>query len=86
VPASQPSPHPQEEWADGKVYRLGGWAFQHHWRVVALWATVQVAVVAAAAAFGGKTNDKFTVAGTESQQAQELLGAEVPTTGRAAAW
>ena len=41
------------------LYRLGGWAFEHRWRVVAIWATVLVAVVASAAAFGGKTNDKF---------------------------
>ncbi|MEN3279161.1 MAG: hypothetical protein V7607_301 [Solirubrobacteraceae bacterium] len=32
------------------LYLLGGWAFQHRWRVVALWATVLVAVVDAAAA------------------------------------
>ena len=31
-----------------------------------------------AAAFGGKTNDKFSVPGTESQQAQELLEQKYP--------
>ena len=61
-----------------RLYRLGGWAFEHRWRVVAIWATVLVAVVASAAAFGGKTNDKFSVPGTESQQAQELLEQKYP--------
>ena len=79
VPGSSPSPQSQQEWLMAThLYRLGGWAFQHRRRVVALWATVLVAVVAAAAAFGGKTNDKFSVPGTESQQAQELLEQKYP--------
>jgi uncharacterized membrane protein YdfJ with MMPL/SSD domain len=61
-----------------RLFKLGGWAFEHRWRVVAIWATVLVAVVASAAAFGGKTNDKFTVPGTESQEAQELLEQKYP--------
>ena len=61
-----------------RLYRLGGWAFEHRWRVVAIWVTVLVAVFASAAAFGGKTNDKFSVPGTESQQAQELLEQKYP--------
>ncbi len=61
-----------------RLYRLGGWAFEHRKRVVALWALVLVGVIAAAAAFGGKTNDKFSVPGTESQEAQELLEQKYP--------
>ncbi len=61
-----------------RLHRLGGWAFEHRWRVVAIWATVLIAVVASAAAFGGKTNDKFSVPGTESQEAQELLEQKYP--------
>ena len=61
-----------------RLHRLGGWAFEHRWRVVGIWALVLVAVVASAAAFGGKTNDKFSVPGTESQEAQELLEAKYP--------
>jgi uncharacterized membrane protein YdfJ with MMPL/SSD domain len=60
------------------LYRLGGWAFERRKTVVALWAVVLVGVIAAAMAFGGQTNDKFTVPGTESQQAQELLEARYP--------
>ena len=40
--------------------------------------TVLVAVVTSAMAFSGKTNDKFSVPGTESQQAQELLEQKYP--------
>ena len=61
-----------------RLHRLGGWAFEHRWRVVAIWVTVLVAVLASAMAFGGKTNDKFSVPGTESQQAQELLEKKYP--------
>jgi uncharacterized membrane protein YdfJ with MMPL/SSD domain len=61
-----------------RLHRLGGWAFEHRWRVVAIWATVLIAVVASAMAFGGKTNDKFSVPGTESQEAQELLEQKYP--------
>ena len=60
------------------LYRLGGWAFEHRRAVVAIWAPVLVARGRRAVAFGGKTNDKFSVPGTESQQAQELLEQKFP--------
>jgi uncharacterized membrane protein YdfJ with MMPL/SSD domain len=60
------------------LYRLGGWAFEHRRRVIAGWIVVLGLVVASAAAFSGKTNDKFTVPGTESQRAQELLEQKYP--------
>src|SRR5262245_25543125 len=58
--------------------RLGGWAFQHRWKVLGAWVAVVVLVAASATAFAGKTNNKFTVPGTESQQAQELLEQKYP--------
>jgi uncharacterized membrane protein YdfJ with MMPL/SSD domain len=60
------------------LYRLGGWAFDHRRRVVAAWIVVLGLVIASAAAFSGKTNDKFTVPGTESQRAQQLLEQKYP--------
>jgi uncharacterized membrane protein YdfJ with MMPL/SSD domain len=60
------------------LYRLGGWAFDHKRRVVAAWVVVLGLVIASAAAFSGKTSDKFTVPGTESQRAQELLEQKYP--------
>ena len=61
-----------------RLYKLGGWAYEHRRRVLALWAMVLVGVIAAAMAFGGKTNDKFEVPGTESQEAQTLLEQKYP--------
>jgi uncharacterized membrane protein YdfJ with MMPL/SSD domain len=60
------------------LYRLGGWAFDHRKRVIAAWLVAIGLVVASAAAFSGQTNNKFTVPGTESQRAQELLEQKYP--------
>ena len=60
------------------LYRLGAWAFERRRAVAALWALALAGVIAAAVAFGGSTNDKFSVPGTESQEAQELLEARYP--------
>jgi RND superfamily putative drug exporter len=60
------------------LYRLGGWAFRRRRTVLALWGVLLAAVIAAAVMFGGSTNDKFSVPGTESQQAQDLLEAKFP--------
>jgi len=60
------------------LYRLGAFAYRRRRTVAALWALVLAGVIASAVAFGGTTNDKFTVPGTESQQAQELLEQRYP--------
>ena len=60
------------------LYRLGAWAFERRRAVAALWTLALAGVIAAAVAFGGSTNDKFSVPGTESQEAQELLEARYP--------
>jgi len=60
------------------LHRIGGWAFAHRKRVLAIWGLVLVAVIACAAGFSGKTNDAFEVPGTESQQAQDLLEQKYP--------
>jgi uncharacterized membrane protein YdfJ with MMPL/SSD domain len=60
------------------LYRLGGWAFDHRRTVVCAWLVALGLVFASASAFSGQTNDKFSVPGTESQQAQELLEHKYP--------
>jgi uncharacterized membrane protein YdfJ with MMPL/SSD domain len=60
------------------LYRLGGWAFHRRWRVLGAWVVVVALVFASAAAFSGKTSDKFSVPGTESRRAQELLEQKYP--------
>jgi putative drug exporter of the RND superfamily len=67
------------------LYRLGGWAFEHRWKTLGAWVLVLVAVGAAAVAFKGKTDDKFSVPGTESQRADALLHAKFPGAGGASA-
>jgi len=67
------------------LYRLGGWAFRRRRTVLLAWITVLGLVVASAAAFSGQTNSKFSVPGTESQQAQDLLEQKFPGAGGASA-
>jgi uncharacterized membrane protein YdfJ with MMPL/SSD domain len=67
------------------LYRLGGWAFEHRGRVLVGWLAVLGAVIACAMAFSGQTNDKFSVPGTESQQADALLSKKFPGAGGASA-
>jgi membrane protein YdfJ len=56
-----------------RLYRIGGWAFRHRRVVLVSWLVALVAVMASAAAFSGKTSNEFSVPGTESQVAQDLL-------------
>jgi putative drug exporter of the RND superfamily len=63
------------------LYRLGGWAFEHRKRVLVVWLVVLGLVTAGAAAFSGKTTNEFSVPGTESQQAQDLLDKKFPGAG-----
>jgi putative drug exporter of the RND superfamily len=67
------------------LHRLGGWAFDNRWKVLGAWVLVLVAVGLCAAAFAGETNDEFTVPGTESQQAQDLLEEKFPAASGATA-
>jgi RND superfamily putative drug exporter len=67
------------------LYRLGGWAFRRRRTVLLAWIAVLGLVVASAAAFSGQTNSKFSVPGTESQEAQDLLEQKFPGAGGASA-
>jgi len=67
------------------LYRLGGWTFDHRRLVVAIWVAVVLGFGALAAAVGGSQSNSFTVPGTESQRALDLLKKEFPGTGGAVA-
>lgn len=58
--------------------RLGRWCAAHGWPVVLAWMEVLLLVVGAAVAFGSSTSDDFTVPGSGSQQALELLTERFP--------
>ena len=64
-----------------RLYRIGDWAFQHRRKVLAGWLLILVAAFASAALFGGKTSNEFSVPGTESQVAQDLLEQKFPEAG-----
>lgn len=58
--------------------RVARWAFANRRKVLAAWLLLAVAFVALAGASDGKTNDDFTIPGTEAQQVTDLLEADVP--------
>ena len=60
------------------LYRLGGGAFRHRRPVLGAWLAVLAIVIGSLAAFGGKLDDKFTIPGSESQQALDRMGSEFP--------
>ena len=85
APGSSPPSHPRrEEGRDGNVSvpagRLGVRRTAAD-RAGRSGPRCSAVVIARAAAFGGQTNDKFAVPGTESQQAQELLEEKFPGAG-----
>jgi len=67
------------------LYRLGSWAYEHRRRVLGFWLAMLAIVMVCAALFGGSTSDKFSVPGTESQQAQEMLEQRFPAASGASA-
>jgi RND superfamily putative drug exporter len=67
------------------LHRLGGWAYERRRRVLAFWLIVLVAIGAASVAFKGQTDNSFSVPGTESQRAQDLLEKKFPGAGGASA-
>jgi RND superfamily putative drug exporter len=62
----------------GYLYRLARFAFRRRRLVLALWLTAAVAAIVVALASGGKTNDVFTIPGTEAQNASNVLSAKLP--------
>jgi RND superfamily putative drug exporter len=60
------------------LYGLARWAYRRRRWVLAVWLALAVGAIIAAQASGGKTNDNFTIPGTESQQAQDLLTQKLP--------
>jgi RND superfamily putative drug exporter len=60
------------------LYRLAQFAFRRRRAVLAVWLIAAVAAIAAAQATGGKTNDSFTIPGTEAQNAANVLTAKLP--------
>jgi RND superfamily putative drug exporter len=60
------------------LYRLGHLTFRRRRRVLAAWLAILAATIALAATVGGSTSERFTIPGTESQEAIDLLDARFP--------
>ena len=55
------------------LYRLGRFAAEHPWKVIASWVVIAAIVVGASIGFGRELEDTFEVPGLDSQIALELL-------------
>src|SRR5712691_8906533 len=60
------------------LYRLARFAFRRRRLVLAAWLLAAIAAIAVAQLSGGKTNDTFTIPGTEAQNAAAVLMAKLP--------
>ncbi len=67
------------------LHRLGGLAVRRRWAFVAVWLVVLIGVGIAGTTLSKPTEDGFSVPGTESQRAIDLLSQKFPGTGGAAA-
>ena len=56
------------------LHRLALFAFRRRRLVLAAWLVAAIAAIAIAQLSGGKTNDDFTIPGTEAQHASDVLG------------
>ena len=60
------------------LYRLGRFAFRRRWLVTGLWLAVLALALTGAGTLSGKSSDSFSIPGTPSQQAIDLLGERFP--------
>jgi RND superfamily putative drug exporter len=60
------------------LYRLARFAHRRHWLVAAVWLGLLVTAGACAATLSGPTSDAFSIPGTESQRALDLLDDRFP--------
>ena len=67
------------------LQRWGRTAARHHWRVIAGWVVLIAAVWAVGIALGGEADNDFTVPGTPSQDALDLLESDFPAAAAASA-
>ncbi len=58
--------------------RWGRFVYRRRWLVVAGWVVAVAALAAVAARFGGEFGGNFSVPGTESQRAQDILAERLP--------
>jgi RND superfamily putative drug exporter len=62
----------------GVVVRVAGWCVRHRGRVLIGWLVIVVAAIAVTSGIGTRAANQFSLGGTESQQAQDLLTKAFP--------
>jgi RND superfamily putative drug exporter len=67
------------------LYRLGRISYQHPWRMLAVWLILMIGILGGGVALGGKTQESFTIPGTQSQEAIDKLAAVFPSAAGASA-
>jgi RND superfamily putative drug exporter len=60
------------------LYRLAHFAFRRRRLVLMIWLAAAIGAIALGVASGGKTNDNFTIPGTEAQNAANVLSTQLP--------
>jgi RND superfamily putative drug exporter len=70
--------------ADG-LYTLGAWTFRHRRIVLGFWVAVLVAVGGLSQAFARPPSTQFSIPGTQSQEAIDLLNQKFPAAAGASA-
>jgi RND superfamily putative drug exporter len=61
-----------------RLYRLGRWTAAHRVTVTVIWVLLLLGSIGAMRAFGGHVTDEFSIPGTESQQAADLVAERFP--------
>ena len=65
--------------------RLGRWSARHHRAVIVVWLLVAIGSLVAATVWPGKPVDTFSIPGTNSQQALDVLESDFPDAAAASA-
>jgi putative drug exporter of the RND superfamily len=67
------------------LYRLGRFSFRRRWLVTSVWVLVLALAGVGAATLSGPISNSFSIPGTESQKALDLVGERMPGSGADAA-
>lgn len=65
--------------------RIGRTCARHHWAVITVWIAIAIGAAVLAGQFPGKPLDTFSIPGTDSQRALDVLEQEFPTAAAASA-
>src|SRR5690606_38406344 len=60
------------------LYAIGAFCFRRRWLVLGVWLAVLVGAASAAVGLRGQPSDDFSIPGTESQRAIEILEERMP--------